>query len=291
KDAPVLDAALEVGEVGGLHLEEELPDAPPARARLEGSVEVRAADPRPGHEAQGGVEVLADPLPVERHVPEVVRVVELEAVGVVDLRRRLVVGAEREEREAQVPSPTEVRGREPRIDTDEVVVSGARGVPASGDGSDPGLLEEVPAHPQRDEVLRGEWTRLERRVAGLDVEDTHVEARLPARDLETGEDRDLLAVQEPDRAAEEGNQLGILAPQAGNVVHPGALEEERPLLREEELEAREVDLARVHLRLREIGVDGQGRRQAGRDALEDVEAGLELPVSVLAPDGEERSDV
>ena len=53
---------------------------------------------------------------------------------------------------------------------------------------------------------------------------------------------------------------------------PGVLEEERPLLRKQQREARQVDLARVDLCLAEVRVDGAGQLQAGRDVVEEIEA-------------------
>src|SRR5204862_7085878 len=68
-----------------------------------------------------------------------------------------------------------------------------------------------------------------------------------------------------------------------HVEDTGAFQEERPLLREEQLEAREVDLARIDLRLREVRVDGERCGQAGGDGLEDVPAELGLASAALFP--------
>ena len=54
------------------------------------------------------------------------------------------------------------------------------------------------------------------------------------------------------------------------------LEEEVALLRKEQAEPRQVDLLLVGLDLREVGVDGEVPRQAARDAVLHVEAGLEV---------------
>ena len=62
---------------------------------------------------------------------------------------------------------------------------------------------------------------------------------------------------------------------------PGVLEEERALLGKEQVEAIEIDLLRVHLDLREVGVVGRVERQAGREAVLHVHA--EFAVFFRAP--------
>ena len=49
--------------------------------------------------------------------------------------------------------------------------------------------------------------------------------------------------------AQQQKEIGVLAAQSGHVEHAGPFQEERPLLREEQVEPREVDLARIDLQL------------------------------------------
>ena len=137
EDSPVLHAPLQVGDERRLQLEEELPDPESLRTGLKGDVEVGLSDPRPGDEPHGGVEAGADPRPVQRHVPAVVGIVQLEAVGVVDLGGSAVVGAQTVEVEAQVRPPLEVGRGEPGVGPDQAVVSRSGRVPAGGNRADP----------------------------------------------------------------------------------------------------------------------------------------------------------
>ena len=78
------------------------------------------------------------------------------------------------------------------------------------------------------------------------------------------------SVADADAAAEEQIDLAGIADRE----EAGVLEEERPLLREEQREAIEVDLLIVDLDLREVGVDGRVERQARREAVLDVAADI-----------------
>jgi hypothetical protein len=69
-----------------------------------------------------------------------------------------------------------------------------------------------------------------------------------------------------------------LRPGAGKTEDPSTLQEERPLLRIQQREAREIDLARIDLGLAEVRVDGAGELQAGRDVVENVEPWLAVEV-------------
>ena len=61
-----------------------------------------------------------------------------------------------------------------------------------------------------------------------------------------------------------------------------ALQEELALLREEQAEAREVDLLVVVFDLREVGAIGEVRGQAARDAVLHVHAGVAVQVGLEA---------
>src|SRR4029079_16405217 len=119
-------------------------------------------------------------------------IVECESVCVVDLARSLIVCPESIGVEGEVLASPEVGGRQARVEPDQVVVAGPGRVSARGDGADPGLLEEVLAETHGEEVLGGERTLVERRMARLDVQEAHLEAGLPARYLQAEEDRHLL---------------------------------------------------------------------------------------------------
>ncbi len=81
----------------------------------------------------------------------------------------------------------------------------------------------------------------------------------------------------PPRAAATA---GVARPE---LEHAGVLEEEVALLREEQVEARQVDLLLVGLDLREVGVDGEVPRQARGHAVLHVEAGVVVLVERRRP--------
>ena len=92
------------------------------------------------------------------------------------------------------------------------------------------------------------------RVAGLHVQHADVDAVDLAAQAAAAPDRHEQSVLvEADAAAEEQIELVALADRE----QAGVLQEERPLLGKAQIEAREVDLLRVDLDLREIGVVGQ----------------------------------
>ena len=98
-----------------------------------------------------------------------------------------------------------------------------------------------------------------------------------ARDAAAAQDRDRLAVvADADAAAEEQIDFTGIA----DAEEAGVLEEERPLLREEQREAIEVDLLIVDLDLREVGVDGRVERQARREAVFQVAAEIEIGLGI-----------
>ncbi len=94
------------------------------------------------------------------------------------------------------------------------------------------------------------------------------------------------ALLEPDPAREEDVEqvdLALVAAAVGRaeVEDAGVLEEEVPLLREEEREAREVHLLLVDLDLGEVGVVGEVGGERLRDTHLGVEPGLGVVLAIV----------
>ncbi len=139
-----------------------------------------------------------------------------------------------------------------------VVVAGeiAGGDAIDEDGADRRAIRQVAADARDGEVGARHDVVV---VGGLHVEQADVELAGLARDAAAADDRDRLAVvANADAAAEEQIDLTGIADRE----EAGVLEEERPLLGEEQREAIEVDLLIVDLDLGEVGVDG-ARRASG----------------------------
>ena len=116
-------------------------------------------------------------------------------------------------------------------------------------------------------------------IIGLHVEQSDVGWPRPAGESRAGEDRNLLSVlADADAPAEE--HFGLAG--AADREEPGILQEERPLLREEEIEAVQIHLLLVHFDLGEVGVDGRVQRQARRHAVLGVEADVPEELRVAA---------
>ena len=126
-------------------------------------------------------------------------------------------------------------------------------------------------------------------VAGPHVEDADVLARKLAGRFRAEQDFLLVAgIAEADAAAEERVDDQIRAEvrvvlavvpagaraRAREVEEGRAVEEEIAFLRIEQREARQVHLALVDLRLREVGIDRQVRAERRRRVVEEVNAGL-----------------
>ena len=156
---------------------------------------------------------------------------------------------------------------------------------AGEDRADIRLLEQVALDAADEEVLLADD---ERHVPCADAQHANVGAADRAGQLDAGIDRHLLPAEETDLPAEERIDVGAgrrdaarrLRPGAGKVEDTRALQEERALLRKQHGEPRQVDLARIDFRLTEIGVEGCGQLQAGRDVVEHVEAGLSAGIVV-----------
>ena len=236
------------------------------------------------HEAQGGVEVLSDASGGHARVPELVGVVEVEAVGGAGRVERLVLRPEEEQVEGEVLVAEEARRGETGVHADQGVRAGALRIPVGQDPADPGLGEQVAAHPGDEQVLLVDGSIVrDLHVVGDHVQDADVESLFPADELGAGDDGNLLSPQKADPTAEEGDEVAPIARrQPGDLEDPGSLEKEGPLLRKEEREPCQVHLAVVGLRLGEVGVDGDRGVHAGGDVLEDVDADFEIVLTVLA---------
>ncbi len=84
--------------------------------------------------------------------------------------------------------------------------------------------------------------------------------------------------RQADAAREE--QIDLL--RVAELERRRVLEEERPLLGEEQIEARQVDLLLVGLDLREVGVDGDVERQVRPDSPLHVEADVAVAIELIA---------
>ena len=114
-------------------------------------------------------------------------------------------------------------------------------------------------------------------VVGLHVQQADVELAGLARHAPAAVDRNGLARRtDPDPTTEEQLDLAGIADRE----EAGVLQEERALLREEQIEAIEVDLLIVDLDLREIGVDGAVEREARRQAVLDVHSGIAVELGI-----------
>src|SRR5262249_15597872 len=168
---PVLETVAQVRDVFRLELEEELPDAPALRPRLERKARVRRPDSGTRHETECRLKVVADLRPVQEQIPAIVRVRNSESAGVV-LAEHLIVGSLGEEIERDVLVAVELRRREPGVDAEQVVGSRAFRVAVRRDRTDPGLLEQIPADAAGEQILSLQAAI--RKIACLDVENADV---------------------------------------------------------------------------------------------------------------------
>ena len=180
--------------------------------------------------------------------------------------------------EAEVLIPSEAARGEAEVETSRLRAAGPRCArrTAREQPAEVGLLEQAPLHAGGREVLADEPLLV--LVAGADVQKAHVLTAHLAGELRADVDALRACVgAETDAAAEE--RLHLLAAEpvavgAGEVEERSAVQEEVATLREEEREAREIDLALIDLRLREVGVHGDVGAQTGRGVVEHVHAGV-----------------
>ena len=180
--------------------------------------------------------------------------------------RRLGLGDEPRDQRVAADAPLAVEGIGPVVVVVRRDVADADAV--DEDAADRRPIRQLAADAHHAEVVAG---RARRQLLGLHVQQPDVpEAHLP-RDAAAAEDRNLLAVVvDADAAAEEQVDFARVA----HREEAGVLQEERPLLGEEQVEAIEVHLLVVDLHLREVGVVGAVERQAGRDVVLGVDAHL-----------------
>jgi hypothetical protein len=158
-----------------------------------------------------------------------------------------------------------------------VVVSGciAAGVPGHEDRADVRAPPEVLADASDGEVV----AEILGGVISLHVEQSDVGWPRAAGESRAGQNRNLLSVlADSNASAEKHFRLARTADRE----EPGIFQEERPLLREEEIEAVQIHLLLVDLDLCEVGVDGRVQGQARRHAVLGVKADVpeELRVAV-----------
>src|SRR5690606_12713624 len=114
-----------------------------------------------------------------------------------------------------------------------------------------------------------------------DAEQAEVEPADPPGQLRADADVDRLTVfRQADAAREERQSVRVADAPEGEDVR--IAQEELPLLREEQVETREIDLARVDGGAGEIGVERQRGGECGRRLVEDVERGLEEGIARAA---------
>src|SRR6185503_4084652 len=171
---------------------------------------------------------------------------------------------------------------------------GARGpTPASeriarrAEHAEGGLGEDVPLQADHAHLRVLQWQVLDRARAHQQAADIRVPDA--ALDLAAAPDRDLHALvftrgrQGADGAAVERQQVRVLDVGAhAELEDVGAVEEELALLREQDVEPRQVRLPLIDLGLGEVGVDREHAVQVGPELLGDVQAHVALRVTALA---------
>src|SRR5262245_63771632 len=103
------------------------------------------------------------------------------------------------------------------------------------------MLVDVVRHARGREIRPRDPAR--REVVGVGVDDADPPPTGPPEELHAAEDRHALTCEEPDSTREERDEVDVEA--RAEVELGRALEEERPFLRIEERESREIDLDRV----------------------------------------------
>ena len=232
-----------------------------------------AADAFARYEAEGRVEVALHLAVGAEDAPRVVGQVELPAPCPVLARGRGET-LQDERRDGQVPVTPQVGGLVQEV----VAVQAGRvavfGRAPRGDQADRRLPAHVALHADDAEVLARHRVALLR----LDAQQAQAVLADAAAELAAADQIDRLAVvRNADAPAEEGNDdqrsRGRRQPVHREIRR--VLQEELPLFREEQREARQVDLRVVDLGFGEVGVQRQAQREPGREFVEQVEARLE----------------
>ena len=286
----VFELAVEVQvEVGRLHDAVEIPEAGEAHVRrqllvLEKTVRPRrvveaevhlAESARPALVADLGVEVFTVFLVAADQTPRLRVVAGREAHGVVaSVATGRLSATDEALHQAVLPDAPATIHRKGAV----VVVGrrhGARALPVHEQPADARPVREIASHPRDGEVVRRGHV-LDR--LGLHVEESDRGRVVDfARQSGAAENRHRSTVcVDSDVAAEE--QLGLAQVAAagrslvGDRERSRVLEEERPLLGEEQVEPVQVDLLVVDFHLGKIGVDRGVERQARGDAVLEVGA-------------------
>ena len=159
----------------GLQLEEELPDAPALRPRLKRDVQVGLANAGTGHETERRLKLVADLLPIQRHVPAIVRIVEREATraGAASASRRRCRGDTGRAKDSCCRETSTWRIARRRRST---CCAGAGRVAVRHDAANPRLLENVAADASSERFCRSTKPPVvqDHSRAGLDVEHADV---------------------------------------------------------------------------------------------------------------------
>ena len=304
-EVPALDQA--VVEPLELRVEDvvvHLLDAQPLvlRPRVEAGAQPQHANVAALNETEGGIEVLLDLAPLHLGVVPVVRKRGREAERGIVVGDALVVALESPGVEDEVPAAAQdVGGGQAEIHTHRGGVRREGLVAAGDERADVGLLPEVLPDPSHEQALVVD----DRGVARADVEHADFGPSHPARQLDTVVERHLPASQQTDPAAKEGEDLRsgawdtprLADPGGGEVEDAGILQEEGPLLGKEDRETRQVDLARVDLRLAEVRVERGRQLQVGRHVVEQIEPRLSAQTvvagtgAVIPASRDERPDV
>ena len=209
--------------------------------------------PRPPQEAHLGVEVLAEVLVLD--VPPPLARRETEGRVERPVRRR-----EPGRRRPRPPCRQRPRLPQPQLSIHRVgpvVVAGSAPVAVDEGGADPRPVRQFARHAG-DRVGVRALDAID--PVGPDMQHPDVESGRAPRHAGAPGDRDLPPVGDADAAAEEQ-----IRPPAPDREEPRVLEEKGTLLREEQAEAREVDLLVVHLHLREVRVVRRVERHAPRE--------------------------
>ena len=226
-------------------------------------------------ETKRRVEVLSDVDAVQGQGVAVVLQIQLGASGLVSGAR----SARPRIPESRPPHPEGRAAPEPGVEvgSGHAVRTSARAVEARGNHPGRGALAEVRLQakdrvPGRRNAAAARGGVGVQRPPGPQCERSDGDrTRLPG---EPGAPLDVAFEAHP--ATEEDCGL----PPAPELEQPGALEEELPLFREEEVEPGEVDLDVVRLDLGEVGVPGQIERQVGGQPVFQVQTGLRLAFDV-----------
>ena len=249
---------------------------PPALAAVEGELlDAGAVD-----EAELRVVLRTDVRPRRVEEPDVVRVAEAQAVGVVVAAHAGRVGVQRKAHQFDVVAAAHEAVRaQAEIATHGGARSGAIRVAVGRDEAERRLLAQVHLRARHREILVPDVVG----VLHLHVEHAEAEAPDAAADFRARADVDDLAARvDAELAREERHAVRVrdfeevdLLAEAAEVEDARVLQEEIARLREEQREAVEVHLARVDLGVGEVRVEGERTCYGRRQLVEDVEGGIE----------------